>query len=93
MIERKDIEKLAELSLLAVLDAELEKIRGEIAPILAYVSELQALAGEDEVPQAGALRNVMREDDESHEGGIYTQAILAELPQREGDYMKVKKIL
>ena len=35
----------------------------------------------------------MREDDNPHAGGIYTEAVLNEAPEREGDYIKVKKIL
>lgn len=37
--------------------------------------------------------NVMREDTEPHESGIYTEKLLSAAPQREGQYIKVKKIL
>ena len=94
MLERKEVEKLIELELVDMSDAEIEQFRGEIDSILGYVSELQTLSsGEEREPQVGELHNVMREDINSHESGIYTEAILKELPQREGEYVKVKKIL
>lgn len=96
MLERKEVEKLIELELVDMSDAEIEQFRGEIDAILGYVSELQTLSsGEEEErePQVGELHNVMREDIHPHESGIYTEAILKELPQREGEYVKVKKIL
>ena len=37
--------------------------------------------------------NVMREDKDPHEAGLYTEKILEQAPAREGDYIKVKKIL
>lgn len=94
MLERKEVEKLIELELVDMSDAEIEQFRGEIDSILGYVSELQTLSsGEEREPQVGELYNVMREDINPHESGIYTEAILKELPQREGEYVKVKKIL
>lgn len=94
MLERKEVEKLIELELVDMSDAEIEQFRGEIDSILGYVSELQTLSsGEEREPQVGELYNVMREDIHPHESGIYTEAILKELPQREGEYVKVKKIL
>lgn len=94
MLERKEVEKLIELELVDMSDAEIEQFRGEIDSILGYVSELQTLSsGEEREPQVGELYNVMREDINPHESGIYTEAILKELPQREGGYVKVKKIL
>ena len=39
------------------------------------------------------MRNVMREDANPHESGIYTEKMLEQAPAREGNYIKVKKIL
>jgi Asp-tRNA(Asn)/Glu-tRNA(Gln) amidotransferase C subunit len=39
------------------------------------------------------LRNVMREDEPTNHSGEYTEAILQNAPAREGDWLKVKKIL
>ena len=37
--------------------------------------------------------NVMREDGEPHEGGIYTEKMLSQAPKRKGNFLEVKKIL
>ena len=39
------------------------------------------------------VRNVMREDGPAHETGAYSEALLKEAPAREGDAVRVKKIL
>lgn len=97
MLERKDVEKLADLSVIEVSEEEIEKFRGEIDAILGYVSELQKLAVQDSAQKSGSvvgeLYNIMREDTDPHESGLYSKALLEEAPQREGNYVKVKKIL
>ncbi len=35
----------------------------------------------------------MREDGVGHDSGIHTEALLSAVPAREGNYLKVKKIL
>ncbi len=42
---------------------------------------------------AGSLHNVMREDEVGYESGENTEAIVEEFPRKEGNYLKVKKIL
>ena len=43
--------------------------------------------------QRSNLCNITREDEKPHKSGVYTKKILSEAPEREGDYIKVKKIL
>lgn len=94
MITRADVQKLAELSLVAMPEAEIDTITGEIGAILGYVSELAAL-NDDAVgaPSAPEHRNIMRDDTEPHAGGQYSAALLAEMPDTDGKYLRVKKIL
>jgi aspartyl-tRNA(Asn)/glutamyl-tRNA(Gln) amidotransferase subunit C len=94
MIHRDEVKKLAELSLLAVDDAELDKLTGEIDAILAYVSEIDTFASEGEdMIEKPQLYNVFREDEVTNIEGEYTERILNEAPSRDGDYVRVKKIL
>ncbi|NQV88335.1 MAG: Asp-tRNA(Asn)/Glu-tRNA(Gln) amidotransferase subunit GatC [Parcubacteria group bacterium] len=95
MIEIKDIKKLAELSRIEMEEAEIEEFQKEIESILSYVGQIQeASAGsfsdKKEIP---VLHNVFREDEKPHESGAYTEILLDEAPEREGSYLKVKKIL
>ncbi len=93
-MERKDIEHLAKLSRIAVGEAEADALAGDITRILNYVSEIEAMTGSKEIEKkVGLLFNVMREDVDPHEPGKYTEDLLALAPERQGQYVKVKKIL
>jgi aspartyl-tRNA(Asn)/glutamyl-tRNA(Gln) amidotransferase subunit C len=93
MISKDDVKKLAELSLLAVEERELETLAGEIDSILGYVSEVTKLADEEIEREKPALRNVMRPDEITNTPGEYTEAIVAQFPDAEGNALRVKKIL
>jgi aspartyl-tRNA(Asn)/glutamyl-tRNA(Gln) amidotransferase subunit C len=94
MITIKDIEKLAELSRVAISPEEKEAFRKDMDSILGYVDQVQKVSANlSEEKKAGILRNVMREDSNPHESGIYTETLISAAPKREGNYLKVKKIL
>jgi aspartyl-tRNA(Asn)/glutamyl-tRNA(Gln) amidotransferase subunit C len=93
-MERKDIEHLAKLSRIAVTDEEADALAKDITSILGYISEIEEITGnKEEEKKVGALFNVMREDANPHEPGIYTEDLLNLAPERDGRYVKVKKIL
>ena len=73
MIERKDIEKLAHLSRVAVSNEELEVLKNDLESILGYVSEIQTVSEEAPERTVGILRNVMRDDANPHESGTFTK--------------------
>ncbi|MFA5830809.1 MAG: Asp-tRNA(Asn)/Glu-tRNA(Gln) amidotransferase subunit GatC [Candidatus Paceibacterota bacterium] len=96
MITKEDVQNLANLARIEVKDDEMESIRQKMEGILDYVSEVQNLSKEgapEDVPDAGENRNVLREDAEPHEGEKYTSNIMRNAPDKEGNYIKVKKIL
>ncbi len=94
-VSADDVKKLAELSRLHLTDAEVEKMRGEIESILAYVDVIQKVPLPEGVAESPhlALQNVMREDGEPHESGKYTKDVVDQFPDKEGNYLKVRKIL
>jgi aspartyl-tRNA(Asn)/glutamyl-tRNA(Gln) amidotransferase subunit C len=92
-IGKADVQKLADLALIDVAEEELDTVTGEIEAILGYVSEVSTLAGTEAEQQMPVLRNVLREDAEPHESGVYTDSILKQAPDTKGDYLRVKKIL
>ncbi len=97
MITRQDIDKLAALSRLKLSDEEATRMQGEMTSILAYVDKLKSAAGSETGPVMSANKNVLRDDANAHEGGIYTEKLMALVPRKEktaeGWYLKVKKIL
>lgn len=91
----EDIKNLAHLSRVKIEDQSLESFRNELEDILAYVKNInEIVTGESERKAENVLvRNVLREDDEGHEVGMYTDDILSQAPETENGYIKVKKIL
>ena len=96
MITTEDIQNLANLARIEVADNETESIRKKMEGVLEYVSEVQGLSKEDEssdTPVIGLNHNVLREDGDPHETGKYTESIVKNAPEKEGNYNKVRKIL
>lgn len=93
-MKKEDIEHLATLSRIALTETETDALAKDITSILGYVSEIEeitsSVTGEKRV---GALYNVMREDENPHEPGIYTEDLLNTAPDRDGQYIRVQKIL
>ena len=92
-MKKEDIEKLAVLSRIDISEQETAELLLEMEAILGYVSEIGEAVTEESRPEAGALRNVMREDNDPHEEGLYTKKILDEAPETEEGFIKVKQIL
>lgn len=100
MITSDDIKKLANLARIELSEAEETKLASEIESILGYVSQIkevsqsgEAKMGEAEGFENSPNRNVMRDDIDPTESGTYSQDLIAEFPNKQGDYLKVKKIL
>ncbi len=94
-MDKEELKKLANLARIEIDDKDSESLQGDMKAILKYISQIQEVSGENEedAPAVGLLHNVMREDENPHEAGIYTEVLLEAAPAREGDYVKVKKIL
>ncbi len=93
MISRDEIKKLANLARIKITPEEEEALSKDMGNILDYVNQIQNVSATEQMGEKQEVRNVMRDDSVPHESGIHTEVILAEAPTREGDYVKVKKIL
>ena len=91
-ITKEQIEHLAKLARIELLQGEAENLTKEADSILGYVGQITEISGDikKEVPK---LRNVMRDDVVTNDQGEYTEKLLNNAPSREGNYLKVKKIL
>ena len=88
-----DVKKIAKLARLRLTDAEVALYGGQLTKILDSMAELD-MADTSGVPPTtsvlGAV-NVMREDEPKPFED--TEALLANAPERDGPYFKVKKVL
>lgn len=93
MLEKKDIEKLASLSRIEVKEEEKGILLKDLESILGYVSEIQEVVIGSVEPKEGKLHNVMREDENPHGSGLFSEDIMNNIPDKKDGYVKVKKIL
>ena len=95
----EDVKKLADLARIDMSDEEMAIIAKDFDPILAYVGQVQeALKLSENIsdgkkPEDHFLYNIMREDVVTNNGGEYTEKILADAPDTENGFLKVKQIL
>lgn len=94
-MNKEEVQKLAKLARVEISDTEADTLSHEFDSILKYVGEIKnaKLDNNDASLFSMPVRNVLREDANPHESGLYTEAILREAPNKDGEYIKVKKIL
>jgi len=87
-----DVRALAELARIEMPEDELKKLEKELPEILAFVDIIQG-ADVSTALHHPSLRNVMREDGEPHESGIYTEKLLAQAPAKKNGRFVVKQVI
>ena len=94
-MNKEEVLKWAKLARIEIGEEEAESLSHEFDSILSYVSEVKDISAGSFKLEASSfpIQNVMREDNDAHESGLYTEKILEQAPAREGNYIKVKKIL
>lgn len=94
MLEIKDIEKLAKLARISLTEEEKTSLLKEIDPILGYVAQLKEISSTvDGKKRAGEHRNILREDSNPTASASNTDVIVADMPESQNNYLKVKKIM
>lgn len=95
IMKKDDVQHLATLARIELSEQELASFTKEMSDILAYVGKVQELVADevDSEPALGDRYNVFRKDVVTNEPDSHTEAILAEMPAKQGRYMEVKKIL
>lgn len=93
MIDETRVRLVARLAKLLLSDEEVRLMTTQLGAILEYIDQLNRLDTTDIPPAAHALplQNVLRPD--RVVPGLAPAEALATAPQREGDYVRVPKIL
>lgn len=94
-VSKDEVIKYAELSRIALSDEEITRLQKDLDAIVDYIDVIQNVDLPEGVASSPHLdvENAMRSDDEPYEGGAFTEKILNQAPQKEGEYVKVKNIL
>ncbi len=92
-LSREEVLHIAALAKLGVTEADVEKMRVQLSNILENFEALQKLDTKNVPPTAQpiALNNVIMSDEV--EPSLSTEEVLANAPQREGEFFKVKIVL
>ena len=91
-LQREDIDNLATLARITLTEQEKSELLPTLESIIGYVGEISEVVTEDRPSKAGEVRNVLRDDAAVRSGGEFTDAILANAPDTEAGYLKVKQI-
>ncbi len=92
MTQKVDVRALANLAKLEVSDAEVAKLESELPAILSFVETVQQVSS-DMKEESPVHRNIMRDDGEPHESGMYTADILAAAPAQRDNQIVVKQVI
>ena len=92
-LSREEVLHIAALAKVGVTDADVEKFKEQLSNILENFTALQKLdtTGVDPTAQSIALQNVIKNDDVIT--SMSKEDVLANAPQREGDFFKIKIVL
>ena len=93
-LTRVDVAKLAQLARLQLTDEELDTYVAELQAILGYIDMLSDAdtTGLEPTSQVTGLTNVMRPDT-VNDAGPKPDELRAGVPEREDDYIKVKRMI
>jgi aspartyl-tRNA(Asn)/glutamyl-tRNA(Gln) amidotransferase subunit C len=93
MIDRKEVAHVAKLARLAVPEADLPKLADDLAKIVRYVEQIQALSLEGVPPlsHGGDASDVFRDD--TPRPGLSRDDALANAPDRTEQYFRVPKVV
>ncbi len=93
-IDAKTVKHVAHLARLELDDKELAQYSGQLASILSYISKLNEINTDNVQPTSHVLTslvNVDRPDDPKK--SLDTSEVLANAPDKEGDFFKIPKVI
>ena len=92
-LDREDVRKIAFLARIRVDDADLEPLAGELNNIIGWVESLGEVDTDGVEPMTSVAEMTLRRRDDVVDDGGNAEAVLANAPDREGDYYAVPKVV
>ena len=94
-LKKEEIQHIANLARLELTDAELEIYGSQLSAVLGYIDQLKEVdvTGIAPTAQITGLENVAREDEVEEWPTDEVAEALGQAPAREGNFIKVKRIL
>jgi len=92
-ITREEVLHVARLARLSLSEGEADRLREQLGNILSYIRQLDALDTKDVVPTSHAVEMGTPFRDDAVRPFGDKEAILANAPDREGDFFRVPRII
>ena len=92
-VDESTVRRVAKLARIAVSDAEVTKLRGELDAILSFVEELSALDVHGVEPMTSVIPTALRLREDVVTDGEKPEDVLRNAPAREGDFYVVPKVV
>ncbi|HVV93280.1 MAG TPA: Asp-tRNA(Asn)/Glu-tRNA(Gln) amidotransferase subunit GatC [Hyphomicrobiales bacterium] len=92
-VDEATVRRVAHLARIAVKDEELPRLSGELNAILAFVEELGQVDVADVPPMTSVMPMKMKMREDVVTDGGDAEAVLANAPERAGDFFAVPKVV
>jgi len=94
-LSKDEIQHIAKLARLELSDEELKKYGGQLSAVLNYIDQLKEVdvKGVEPTAQVTGLENVLREDKARDWDEKEIEEALADAPEREDRFIKVKRVI
>lgn len=87
------VRRIASLARIRVEDDEVLRLQSELNDILGWIEQLNEVNVDGIAPLAGAAQMALRLREDAVTDGGYPEKILANAPDREGDFFAVPKVV
>lgn len=93
LLNRQEVEEIALLARLALTDDEIERLRGDLAAILAYMDTLQDVDTTGVAPMTHAVPMHLRLREDRVAASLPAEQVVASAPAHVDTYFEVPKII
>lgn len=87
------VRRIARLARIRVDEEELGRLQGELNDIIGWIEQLQEVDVAGVQPLTGAAQIALRMRDDAVTDGDYPERVLANAPERAGDFFVVPKVV
>jgi aspartyl-tRNA(Asn)/glutamyl-tRNA(Gln) amidotransferase subunit C len=92
-VDKETVKRVARLARIAVSDAEVEALRGELNQILGFVEQLNEVDVAGVEPMTAVVPIAMKERADAVTEGNQADRVLANAPVREDNFFAVPKVV
>jgi len=92
-VDAKTVQRIAHLARIAVADDEVERLKGELNAILAFIEQLSEIDVEGVEPMTSVTPMVMKKREDTVTEGEIPDLIVKNAPAREDHFFVVPKVV